>query len=172
MRHTLSAATLLLAVVASVATSTTTPPIAAVDLQRPTAELQAGDHQRLLFEVTATQSPEGRFDGALLVSGDVRATVGSARLDTTLSVLDGRGATELAHDSATAAPGADGRLFLFDDVDAFAGCADGAECTLTFELLVDTDGRATVDLTVTAELYDLADAGRQGSVQVRELPAG
>lgn len=166
MRRLFSATALLAGVVASIATSTTNPPTSSVQLPGPGADLDARGIQRTVVDVFATQSPSGPFAGAVMVSADATSVFGEATVTASLHVVDAFGSTEIARDTAVASPGTDGDLFLFDDLDAFAGCADGSTCEQAFEVVFETTGEVAIDWALTAELYDLDDIGRTSTLEV------
>ena len=101
-------------------------------LRGPSADLAPNLVESFTVDVLASQSPAGPFDGAVMVSASATAT-GAATVTATLSVRDAGGTTELATDTVVLAGGSDD-LFLYDDLDAFAGSAAGATCDQTFVL--------------------------------------
>ena len=164
MRRALSASVLVVATVASVATSKTPTTTTTGALRGPSADLAPNLVESFTVDVLASQSPAGPFDGAVMVSASATAT-GAATVTATLSVRDAGGTTELATDTVVLAGGSDD-LFLYDDLDAFAGCAAGATCDQTFVLTLHTTGLASVDWDLEADLYDLDDIGRTGDLEL------
>jgi len=164
MRRALSAIVLFASVAASVATSKLPTKTTTTSFRGPVADVTDDVPASYTLDVLATQSPSGPFDGAALVLADVTAA-GPATVTATLSLMDGSGATELARDTVVLSSGA-GELFLFDDLHAFAGCADGATCDQAFQLVFHTSGDADVDWTFEADLYDVDELGRTGELSV------